>query len=259
MQIPEALQNLGLSSKEAVVYPALLKLGRGSAASVAGEAGLKRPTTYVILGELMRKGLVLKIPRTRKQLFAAKSPEEFFAEARERLELAETVLPQLVAISEKPEKRFKTLYFEGIKGLKEMYAIGTNRMHQKEIIGFFARIVPGGPGDELEEKVYRELTANRKDVGITVRGVTPDDTSLGWYRAHIKDLDYKIKFLDPKDYLADTSMEIGEDYVQVISHRYQQGVHIDNPDIANSMRQIFEMVWKSRKEPVVGKTEIAGT
>lgn len=259
MQMPEALQNLGLTEKESRVYLALLRLGRGSAASVASEAGLKRPTTYVILGELMQKGLVLKIPRTRKQLFTAKSPEEFFAEARERLELAEQVLPQLIAISEKPEKKFKTLYFEGIKGLKEMYGIGTKRMQDKEIVGFFARVVPGGPGDELEEKVYRELTANRKDSNIRVRGVTPDDASLSWYREHIEDLGYKIKFIDQKDYLADTSMEIGENYVQVISHRYQQGVHIENPDIANSMRQIFEMVWKSRKEPVVGKTEIAGT
>lgn len=255
MQIPEALQNLGLTEKESLVYLALLKLGRASAAGVAGEARLKRPTTYVILGELMKKGLVLKIPRTRKQLFVAKSPEEFFAEARERLELAEQVLPQLIAISDKPEKKFKTLYFEGIKGLQEMYEIGTKRMQGKEIVGFFARVVPGGSGDELEEKVYRKLTANRKNLNITVRGVTPDDASLGWYRERINDLGYKIKFLDTNDYLTDTSMEIGEDYVQVISHRYQQGVHIDNPDIANSMRQIFEMVWKSRKEPALGRSE----
>jgi len=27
-----------------------------------------------------------------------------------------------------------------------------------------------------------------------------------------------------------------------------QGIFIENPDIANTMRQIFEMVWKSRLE-----------
>lgn len=252
MQIIEALQNLGLNEKEASVYTALLKLGRSSAYGVADEAGLKRPTTYVILGELMKKGLVNKIPRTKKQLFVAKLPDEFFAEAEERFRIAKSILPQLQAIAEKPEKKFKTLYFEGLKGLREMYAIGTQRMKGKELIGFFARVVPGGAGEELEEKLYHDLTAERKAAGMTIRGVTPDDPSLDWYRERIHDLGYKIKWLDPKDYLADTSMEIGEDYVQLISHRYFQGVHIDNPDIANSMRQIFEMLWKSRPEPVQG-------
>ena len=90
--------------------------------------------------------------------------------------------------------------------------------------------------------------ADRKRHGITIRGVTPNDPSLGWYRGRIKDLGYTIKFLDTKDYLVDASIEIGEDYVQIISHRYTQGIHIDNPDIANSMRQIFEMVWECRPE-----------
>lgn len=59
---------------------------------------------------------------------------------------------------------------------------------------------------------------------------------------------YSIRWLDPTEYLPETSMEIGDSFVQLISHRYPQGVHIENPDIANSMRQIFEMVWKSKKE-----------
>lgn len=249
MQIPEALQNLGLTSKEAVVYLALLKLGRGSAASVAGEAGLKRPTTYVILGELMQKGLVLKIPRMRKQLFTAKSPEEFFAEARKKLELAESMLPQLRAIAEKPEKKFKTLFFEGERGMKEMVGLLYERMQGKEVNGFYAKTGAGGGNMDT---YFREQTAERKRLGITIRGVTPDDASLAWYKERTKELGYKLKFLDPGSYSSDCSIEIGTDFIQIISLRYLQGVHIDNPDIANSMRQIFEMVWKSRSEPVIG-------
>ena len=71
MTIIEALQNLGLTDKEARVYTALLKRGRTSAYGIAEESGLKKPTTYVILDDLIEKGLASRIPRVRKQLFVA--------------------------------------------------------------------------------------------------------------------------------------------------------------------------------------------
>lgn len=37
-------------------------------------------------------------------------------------------------------------------------------------------------------------------------------------------------------------IKIGDDFIQIISLRYQQGVHVENPDIARAMGQIFEMV-----------------
>lgn len=251
MRINEALENLGLSEKEVQVYLALLKLGRSSAAGVALEAKLKRPTTYVILGDLMQKGLVLKTPRARKQLFTAKSPQEFFAEAREKLVLAESILPQIIAISEKPGKKFKVLFYEGISGLLEMYQLCNRQINGKELLGFFARIIPGPGGHELEEKVFNVMNEERRKLGIKTRGLSVDDPSLQRYREHATELGYELKWLDPKDYTSDTSIEIGADFIQISSHRYLQGVHIENPDIASTMRQIFEMVWQSRPESVL--------
>ena len=58
----------------------------------------------------------------------------------------------------------------------------------------------------------------------------------------------EMKFLDTKDYLSECSIEIGDDFIQIISMRYLQGIHIDNPDITRQMRYIFEMLWKCRPE-----------
>ena len=55
MELKEALQTIGLNEKECAVYLALLQLGRASAYSVAQKSGLKKPTTYVILDELIEK------------------------------------------------------------------------------------------------------------------------------------------------------------------------------------------------------------
>src|SRR3989338_8173947 len=119
MRIEESLRSLGLSAKESEVYLALLSLGQTTAYAVAEKSGLKRPTVYVVLDDLRKKGLVLKIPNAKKQVFTAKSPEEFFGEAEERLRIAKQSLPDLLALADKPEKNFKTLYFEGEQNVKQ--------------------------------------------------------------------------------------------------------------------------------------------
>lgn len=255
MDITSALQNLGLEEKEARVYIGLLQLGRASAYAVAEKAGLKRPTTYVILGELMLKGLVLKIPKTKKQLFLAKSPEEFFAEAEDRIRLAKLSLPELMAMADKTGKQFRTLYFEGMKGAREMYKESNLRMAGKEIVGFYGKVSARMP-PELEE-YFHDLNEVRKKMNITMRGITPDDPSLQWYKERITYFGHRMKYIDQADYTSEASIEIGDEFIQIHSFNYLQGIHIDNPDVARSLRQIFEMVWKSRPEKIEGAVSTA--
>ncbi len=248
MQIEDVLKTLGLNEKEARIYLSLLKLGRDTAYGVALEAGLKRPNTYVVLDDLVRKGFVTKITGYNKLLFAAKSPEEVFADAKERLRLVESKLPELAAIADKPDKKFKILYYEGFDGLGEMFKTSNQRMKGKEILGFYARVIPEQTGKELEEKLFQDLNETRKKLGITMRGITSDDPSLAWYKERIEYFGQKLAWLNPKEYLSDASIEMGDDFIQIASHRYLQGILIENPDIARAMRQIFEIVWNCRAE-----------
>src|SRR3989344_6493164 len=142
MKIEEALGNLGLNEKQAAIYVALIKLGKATAYAIAEEARLKRPTVYVVLGELMQKGLVNKFPREKKQVFTAKPPDELFAEAEERMRLAKSALPELLAIVYKKGPQFRTLYYEGEKGVREMLDLINQRMRGKEILGFYAKVAP---------------------------------------------------------------------------------------------------------------------
>ena len=79
------LEAIGLTEKESVVYVALLSLGTGTAYRIAEECSVKKPTVYVILEDLRKKGLVLKVPHAKKALFAPRSgigkplPKEFLS------------------------------------------------------------------------------------------------------------------------------------------------------------------------------------
>ncbi len=62
----------------------------------------------------------------------------------------------------------------------------------------------------------------------------------------------KIKFVPNEEYDSNVSIEVYDNFVQIISSQYLQGILIDNPDIADTMHQIFEMVWKGRPEKPQG-------
>ena len=62
------LVKVGLNEKESRVYLALLELGSGTAYAVAKKAGIKRPTAYIVLDELRKRGLVLKIPKSKNTI-----------------------------------------------------------------------------------------------------------------------------------------------------------------------------------------------
>src|SRR3990167_3843878 len=138
IEIHDALQNIGLNDKEARVYTSLIQLGETSAYGIATKSDLKKPTTYVVLEELIKKGFVRKIPRKRKALYEAKPPEEVFVLAKEKLEIAEKALPELLALKRGEQRKIRALYFEGVQGIKQILQYGLKEIKGKEIVGFAA-------------------------------------------------------------------------------------------------------------------------
>lgn len=68
-----ALEEFGLSDKQARVYAALLSLRDARATEISEIAKVKRPTTYLALEELQAKGLVISNQRTGVERYCAVS------------------------------------------------------------------------------------------------------------------------------------------------------------------------------------------
>lgn len=121
MNHAEALSTLGLSDKQASVYLALVELGESSAYSVAHKSGLKTPTTYVILKELIDKNIVYTIPRDKKQRFKAMDPKQLFAKSESRFADAKSLLPSILALVATPSMAPVTRSFSGKSQLLGAY------------------------------------------------------------------------------------------------------------------------------------------
>ncbi len=242
MDIKQALQTIGLSDKETAVYTALLQLGQATAYAVAVKSGLKKPTTYVILDELIEKGMVLKVPQMKTLHFIARSPEEAFAVAQERLSLAKKALPELLAITKGKKTKVNTVYFEGIEGMKQLLEYKLKENNGEEMLAFWATDKNVTP--ELVEYFQKEWFPKMQRQNIRFRGMAPADPLLSKYRVTDAAYGRVVKEIPTNDYHSEVAISILGDLVRIEDYKNLQGLAIENEDVAKAVRQIFEMVWK---------------
>src|SRR3989344_3084998 len=105
MSLVTHLKNIGLGDKAAKVYLAMLELGPASVLEIAAKASVNRPTTYLQIEELKKKGLVSTQKKGKKDLYIAESPDQLEAVVAREKKLFESksdvikeALPELLAL-----------------------------------------------------------------------------------------------------------------------------------------------------------------
>jgi len=242
MTTEQAIEYLGFTEKEAKVYLALLSLGQASVYSIANRSGLKRPTTYVIIDDLIKKGAVSQVLRARKQQYKARSPEELIAEAEKNLELVKNKLPEIRALVKEEETKPRVFFAEGESGLQKTLFYGLKKMAGKEISGFYAT-----NSKEVFAKFsgFVEFNNKVKDLGITLRGIAPNDPVIQNFRDTDAEYGRIFKTLPMEKYLPTVSIEMGNDFVKIQDWENLQALVIENENITKTLKQIFELVWES--------------
>lgn len=240
MEMIHALEYLGLNEKEGKIYTTLLSLGIASVYSIALKGGLKRPTAYVIVDELIKKGVVSRIPRTRKKLYQAKPPEELMAEAENKFWLVKQKLPELQALVKGQDTKPRVFFFEGINGLQQTLMYGLKRMENKEITGFYAT----ASAKTLKQfSFFKDFNDTLRQLHIAVRGAVPDDPKIQFFRDTDKAYNRHFKKLALDKYSSTVSVEMGDNYVKIQDWENLQSLIIENELICKTLKQIFELVW----------------
>lgn len=243
-ELISGLQSLGLTEKESRIYVALLQQGRASAYAVARKAGVKRPTTYVLLEEMRERGFVSLIPRAKKKLYVAEAPEGLVTRFEEHVSHLKSLLPTLQALTRRDTSDVQTLYYEGINGVRDAFFYRHLDIRNTELVGFYA--APVSAPEELTN-VFAEWREYLRRHSVTVRGIAPKHSSLREVRKYDAVYGRTIREVPYEQYSASISMDAGDTFVRIVAYRDLQAVIIENPEVCRTFRQIFEMVWSSRE------------
>jgi sugar-specific transcriptional regulator TrmB len=120
------LEYLGLSEKEARLYYALLKIETASAVSLSRRTGLKQPTVYVVIDQLVKKGLAREVVVGKRTHFSAESPENLKllvekekSQIENKIKKTESIIAELKAVDRESGERPKVRFYEGKESLKQ--------------------------------------------------------------------------------------------------------------------------------------------
>lgn len=245
MNIQGILENIGMSEKEAQVYLALLELGEALPSTLARRANVKRPTVYAVLEQLSQRGLVSSCKKAGNTYFQGISPHFLLEQQYQKTQTLEHALPELLALKSKFAVQPQVVFFEGQKGLIQIME-DTLTSSTELLCWADAELITSSLAEYYPTYIRKKV--ERK---LWVRAIVCDDpTAVVFQQKGKKELReiYRI----PKDeFPFQNEINIYDDKVAIISHADQVGVIIQNKNIADTQRSIFQFAFKYAK--LVGK------
>lgn len=243
---------LGMSLKEATVYDLLLHGGEMQARNIELETGYKK-NTYVLLKNLEKKGMVLRLEMGQRIYYQPMPPQNLVQLAGKQVRAAQRqatllaeILPTLASVYSQSVDRPVVRYVEGEDGFRELY----KTVYNQDIPASYGcldlekeeKLVPNMMGSELiPERVKRgsrayALLANNP-LGKEV--MSRDEEEL---RESI--------LIDPKDYPLPAEISVYGDKVVLLAFKRggMTGVLIENKEIAKSLESVYRLLFRLWRE-----------
>lgn len=250
------LKKLGLSNKSAIVYAVLLHVGGAYPSRIAEISTLNRSTVYKVLQDLAIQGLVTEIERGKKLYYQIEKPSKLLRYvkngiriAEDRYDFAQRFLPDLEALSALSSHRPRIRFFEDIAGIVQVYEDHVEQKEPYEMVGYsnVSKLM-----NFLPKGFLREYVKKKEQIGITSRGIFPDTE---------KDLDYnetvykhvkkkywpQLQFVPAEKFTYQSEITVyGSNKISVINFQKEHpiGVIIEDQNIHNMMRMIFDLAWQ---------------
>ncbi len=244
MILEKELITLGLTSEEAKVYLSTLELGGSFVSAIARRAKVNRSTCYHTLDNLVEKGLVSSYKRGKVLHFTAEDPKRFKQMAEEKLQRAQDLIPQLLAMASTMASKPKIRFYEGEEGVKSIFedVIETG----DEVLGYTSL---EGLGD-LFPKYFRQFCHKKVKRNIKTRYIAPateegvDMIDHYYPKVYDKNL-LEILMVNPKEFNFKNEIAIYGNKVGIISLNKDEliGLILESPTFAESMKSFFDLAW----------------
>lgn len=236
-----ALEQLGLTKNQSLVYISLLKLGSTTAQNIIKESGLHRSRVYDSLEKLEDLGLVSFVIKDFKKYFQATKPEKLLDYIDEKKEIINQILPELKKLEGtkketinayvyKGKEGIKTIHSEMLKEGKDVYVLGAKGMIFKELPYF----IPNFEKERIKKKIKFTLIYDKKEIKDFEKGIVKRRLFEG------KSFTYGFESKSVVNIF-------GNKVAIVLWKDYPSAFMIDNKEIADSFRKWFNFIYKSLK------------
>ncbi len=253
-QLIKAVEDLGLSQKEARVYMANLALGPATVQQIADRSGIKRVTTYVILESLANLGLVSQTSQGKKTFFNAEDPvslrrllDKKDQEIKEQKQNFEDILPELKTLKSLPKEAPGVKFYDTPGGIKSIVAsfyeahpdareaIGISNLTQ--LYNFFPEFEAANANPQrTRARVKSRIIYTHK------KGPVLKDTDKAMSRVS--------RFVPYDKFPFNGDWNVIGNHIVILSLSGVKpiGITIDSEELARGMEVIFSLAWEAAQQ-----------
>ena len=117
------LKLAGFNQSEAKIYLTCLEIGASSAWDIYLKSGIKRPTVYAVLDNLVADGVAAKTFDGKRTIFSIVQPADLLLTIDNRKNEFRESLPLFDAIASQSIEKPKIRIYEGIEGVRQAYML----------------------------------------------------------------------------------------------------------------------------------------
>lgn len=249
MALDRDLERIGLDEKEAKIYLAALELGNSVVRDIAAKAEISRPTAFIVLESLVKRGLASAVREGEKTYYAAEHPKQLeLVLQKERLVLKEReailfdMVPQLTSLFHSADRHPIVKIYTGPQGQLAMDQDGSrNRKRDQMAYSFTALDLL----EEFQKDKYERYPINRVKFREHLRMIyTHKDGPRDI--AHNPKALREAKFVPKDKYPFEGSIVIRPWFgLRIFSHRNDEfvGITVESQELAETMQSIFQLCW----------------
>jgi len=249
MTLDRDLERLGLSEKEAKIYLAALELGNAVVRDIAAKAEVSRPTAYIVLESLVKRGLASAVREGDNTYYAAEHPKQLellLQKQRATLNERETILidmvPQLTSLYHSADRHPIVKIYTGPEGQLAMDQDGARNRKRNQMAYSFTAL------DLLEDFQRDQIKAypdSRLKFHESLRVIY---THRDGPRDGLNDPKAlrEVKYIPRKQYPFEGSIVIRPWFgLRIFSHRNDEfvGITVESQELAKTMQSIFQLCW----------------
>ena len=243
--LQDQLKTLGLSSEESDIYLSLLELGTSSVSNISQKTKIGRVNCYHYIEKLLQKGLISTSSKSKIKQFTAENPKIFINRQIEKLNLAKTLVPELMALTSSNPLKPKISFFEGKSGIKSIFE-QMIETQPKEIVSFsnFERL-----SQFLPEFLTPHFEARTKQ-GIKTRFIAPrtetaESFTKEFYPETFAPHLLEVFLISPNEFYFESEITIFSDSIAIINLNESNpiGILIENPQLYHTQKAIFDLAW----------------
>ncbi len=241
----EILRELGLNDLEIRVYLELTRSGDLLASGISSKLSLHRTTSYYILENLIRKGLVSYVITSGKKYFHATNPENLINIENERLAQLSALAAELKKLKSLDEQKTFVEVYEGTDGLKTIWEDAIRSSKKRDELCIIGR----GKAPKLLPYYMPNFHLRRIEKKISIRIIYNDIPESRERGRELKKMKFTtVRYLS-RDHMMPMSAWIYADKTVLITWNEKNitAILMQDKAVNQSFKSQFDIIWMQGK------------